>query len=121
MNNQHPAILSTLRQILSTLERMEGTKEGAKAAEPVSDIMHTAQVRCGCCGRYTSIALGMASTIVCGWCKTEIVMGEEDHTNEMIDAFREIVAQAEQVVNEHSTDRRDIIEAIHDIAQRWAV
>jgi len=39
---------------------------------------HTALVTCGICGKEILIALGLASAIACGKCKTEIVLGEDE-------------------------------------------
>lgn len=82
---------------------------------------HTAMVMCGSCNHRVTIALGIASAIACPGCKTEIQIGEEDHTNEMIDAFREIVAVTDRENPSHVMAMVVVLNRIREIAERWSV
>jgi hypothetical protein len=64
----------------------------------MSDARHLADVICGECGNVMRIALGMAHAIVCGECKTEIVLGEDTSdygavVDEVVEMFQKHLAE----------------------------
>ena len=74
----------------------------------MSDARHLADVICGECGNVMRIALGMAHAIVCGECKTEIVLGEYDSGDFEINGqtVAEIDAQSRRSMD-HDADHED--------------